>query len=65
LLRELPAAVEEVAAMPAGSSMLEIFAKEIEERATEVRVHARQEGVPDAPESTPEDPASDATAYHG
>lgn len=65
LLRELPAAVEEVAAMPAGSSMLEIFAKEIEERTTEVRVHAGQEGVPDAPESATEDPASDATAYHG
>lgn len=65
LLRELPAAVEEVAAMPAGSSMLEIFAKEIEERATEVKAHAGREGVPDAPESATEDPASDATAYHG
>lgn len=65
LLRELPAAVEEVAAMPAGPSMLEVFAKEIEERATEVRAHAGQEGVPDAPESATEDPASDATAYHG
>lgn len=48
LLRELPAAVEEVAAMPAGSSMLEVFAKEVEERAAEVRTHARQEGVPEA-----------------
>ncbi len=65
LLRELPAAVEEVEAMPEGSSMLEIFAKEIDERATEVRVHAEQEGVPDAPESATEDPASDATAYLG
>lgn len=65
LLRELHAAVEEVAAMPAGPSMLEIFAKEIEDRATEVRAHAGQEGVPDAPESATEDPASDATAYHG
>jgi serine/threonine-protein kinase HipA len=65
LLRELPAAVEEVATMPAGPSMLEVFAKEIEERATEVRAHAGQEGVPDAPESATEDPASDATAYHG
>jgi serine/threonine-protein kinase HipA len=65
LLRELPAAVEEVAAMPAGPSMLEVFAKEIEERATEVRAHAGQEGVTDAPESATEDPASDATAYHG
>ena len=65
LLRELPAAVEEVAAMPAGPSMLEVFAKEIEERATEVRAHAGQEGATDAPESATEDPASDATAYHG
>lgn len=65
LLRELPAAVEEVAAMPAGPSILEVFAKEIEERVTEVRAHAGQEGVPDAPESATEDPASDATAYHG
>lgn len=65
LLRELPAAVEEVAALPAGSSMLEVFAKQIEERATEVRAHAGQESKPDAPEPTTEDPASDATAYHG
>ena len=46
LLRELPAAIEEVAAMPAGSLMLNIFAKEIEERATEVRTHSGMEGVP-------------------
>ena len=65
MLRELLAEVEEVAAMPAGPSMLEVFAKEIEERATEVRAHAGQEGVTDAPESATEDPASDATAYHG
>lgn len=65
LLRELPAAVEEVAAMPAGATMLAIFAKEIEERATEVKAHAGQEGVPDVADSATEDPASDATAYHG
>ena len=52
LLRELPTAVEEVAAMAAGSAMLAIFAKEIEERASEVRTHAGQEGVPDLTEST-------------
>lgn len=65
LLRELPAAVVEVAATPAGSAMLDIFAKEIEERATEVKAHAGQESVPDMAESAAEDPASDATAYHG
>lgn len=48
LLHELPAAVEEVAAMAAGSTMLEVFAREIEERATEVRAHAEKEGLPDA-----------------
>lgn len=64
LLRELPAAVEEVAAMRAGSSMLEVFAKEIEERATEVKAHAGQEGVPEADE-VPRDevPAISASAY--
>ena len=64
LLRELPAAVEEVAAMPAGSSMLEIVAKEIEERASEVRTHAGQEGVPDLAEMTTDDsPTIGASAY--
>jgi len=65
LLRELPAAVEEVAAMPAESAMLEIFAKEIEERATEVRTHAGQEGVPDVADTSADVSAPDATAYHG
>lgn len=63
LLRELPAAVEEVAAMPAGSSMLEIFAKEIEERATEVRTHSGQEGVPEIASTENEAPAIGASAY--
>lgn len=64
LLRELPTAVEEVAAMAAGSAMLDIFAKEIEERATEVRTHAGQEGVPDLAEMTADDsPAIGASAY--
>jgi serine/threonine-protein kinase HipA len=63
LLRELPAAVEEVAAMPAGSSMLEIFAKEIEERATEVRTHSGQEGVPEVASTEDEAPAIGASAY--
>lgn len=64
LLRELPAAIEEVAAMPAGSAMLNIFAKEIEERATEVKAHAAQEGVPDvATPATDDEPIAGASAY--
>ncbi|WP_066662639.1 MULTISPECIES: type II toxin-antitoxin system HipA family toxin [unclassified Sphingomonas] len=63
LLRELPAAVEEVAAMPAGSSMLDIFAKEIEERATEVGAHAGQEGVQDIAEMPEPEINSSPTAY--
>lgn len=64
LLRELPAAVEEVAAMPVGSTMLEVFAKEIEERATEVKAHAGREGVPDAADvPTDEVPMIGASAY--
>ena len=64
LLRELPAAVEEVAAMPAGPSMLEVFAKEIEVRATEVGAHAGQEGVPDIADAPPDDvPTIGASAY--
>jgi serine/threonine-protein kinase HipA len=64
LLRELPAAVEEVAAMAAGSTMLGIFAKEIEGRATEVRAHAEKAGLPDAAEvSTDDVPTIGASAY--
>lgn len=63
LLRELPAAVDEVAAMPAGSAMLEIFAKEIEERATEVRTHSGQEGVPEVASTEDKAPAIGASAY--
>lgn len=64
LLRELPAAIEEVAAMPAGSAMLNIFAKEIEERATEVKAHAAQEGVPDITAPAADDePIAGASAY--
>jgi len=64
LLRELPGAVEEVAARPAGPSMLEVFAKEIEIRATEVRAHAGQEGLPDTAEVPTEDvPTIGASAY--
>ena len=63
LLRELPLAVEEVATMPAGSSMLEVFAKEIAERATEVRVHAGQEGVPEVSGGVDEAPSFEGSAY--
>lgn len=64
LLRELPAAAEEVAAMPAGSAMLDLFANEIDERATEVRAHARLEGVPDVADSPADDaPTTGASAY--
>jgi serine/threonine-protein kinase HipA len=63
LLHELPAAVQEVAAMAAGSTMLGIFAKEIEERATEVQSHAGQEGVPDVAELPEPEINSSPTAY--
>jgi serine/threonine-protein kinase HipA len=63
LLRELPAAVEEVAAMAAGSTMLGIFAKEIEGRATEVRAHAEQEGMPEAGDMPEPEVNSSATVY--
>ncbi|MGN6289398.1 MAG: type II toxin-antitoxin system HipA family toxin [Sphingopyxis terrae] len=63
LLRELHEAVEEVAAMPAGSSMLEVFTKEIAERATEVQVHAGQEGEPEASGAVDEAPALGGSAY--
>lgn len=67
LLRELPAAAEEVAAMPAGpGTMLDLVQAAIAERATEVQRHAGQAGdqAPE-PASTPpaSDPAADATAY--
>ncbi|MBN8848756.1 MULTISPECIES: type II toxin-antitoxin system HipA family toxin [unclassified Sphingomonas] len=48
LLRELPAATEEVANMPAGSGfMLGTFSHAIEERIREVQLHAQQEGDDD------------------
>jgi serine/threonine-protein kinase HipA len=64
LLRELPEAVAEVAAMPAGSAMLDIFAKEIEERATEVRAHAGQEGVPDIADTSDTEIGPSGSAYN-
>ena len=44
VLRELPAAVEEVASMPADGAMLDIFARAIAGRAREVMAHAREDG---------------------
>ncbi len=64
LLRELAIAIKEVATMPGGSTMLEVFAKEIEERATEVRTRVGQEGMPDASEEHTDDlPTIGASAY--
>jgi serine/threonine-protein kinase HipA len=64
LLRALPATVEEVASMAAGSAMLQIFANEIGELATEVRAHAEQEGASDVTEMPSDDsPATGASAY--
>jgi serine/threonine-protein kinase HipA len=48
--------------MPDGSSMLEIFAKEIEERATEVRTHSGQEVFPELASTEDESPAIGAPA---
>ena len=64
LLRELPGAVEEVAAMPAGATMLDLFANEIAERATEVRAHAGKDGTPDISDPAADDaPAVGPSAY--
>ncbi|WP_016744594.1 type II toxin-antitoxin system HipA family toxin [Rhizorhabdus wittichii] len=69
LLEELPAAVEEVSAMPAGpGTMLDIFQRAIRDRAQEVRAHAAEEGGPDGDaEATAlmNEPSVDATAYKG
>ena len=59
LLRVLPQAAEEVAAMPAGAgSMLGDFVRTISERIAEVRAHAGEEGV-----DTEEPEASAAQGY--
>lgn len=68
LLRELAAAAEEVAAMPAGpGTFLNLFRDEIAARATEVQAHARVAGdeaagpLPAALDAP--DPSAEATAY--
>lgn len=66
LLRELPGAVEEVAAMPAAWTMLDVFAKEIAERAAQVRAHASQDGTHDVAGAEPDDGlAIGSSAYSG
>jgi serine/threonine-protein kinase HipA len=61
LLAELPAAVEEVAAMPTGGARLDRFCKAITERATEVHNHAAVDGRPE-PDDPPE-PVADGVRY--
>lgn len=67
LLQELPAAAEEVAAMPAGpGSMLDIFQHAIGDRAKDVRAHAAEEGGSDGHTDATmvmNEPPVDATAY--
>lgn len=63
---ELPAAADQVAAISAGAgAMLEIFVKEMTERATEVRAHAREDrdALPMDNEGGADEPPA-ATAYH-
>jgi serine/threonine-protein kinase HipA len=63
ILAELPAAMEEVAAMPAGGERLDRFGAAIAERTRIVGDHAGVEG-PAEPEPTP-DPATAASHYEG
>jgi serine/threonine-protein kinase HipA len=49
--------------MPAGSGDAGDFAKEIEERATEVRTHAGQEGVPEVSGEVDEAPSLGSSTY--
>ena len=61
LLAELPGAVDEVAAMPAGGARLDRFATAIAERATLVRNHAATDGPAEA-DGVPA-PADDGARY--
>lgn len=63
LLHELTAAVTEVAAMPTGPGMLDIFREQIERRATEVRANARVDGTPDPDAHEDGAPSVGASAY--
>ena len=65
LLDELPAAAEEVAAMPAGAGpFLKLFVKELGKRAAEVRDHSLVEGDAGHEMSTePSEIADEASAY--
>jgi serine/threonine-protein kinase HipA len=61
LLAELPAAVDEVAALPAGAGRLDRFSAAIAERAALVRAHAAIDG-PAEPDAAPE-PVTDGVRY--
>jgi serine/threonine-protein kinase HipA len=63
LLRELPVAADELAAMPAGTGMLDIFVKEIADRASAVRTHASEEGLADTEDLAEDDVSFASTAY--
>jgi len=61
---ELPKAVDEVAAMPAGCGiMLDVFARAMDERIQEVRSHAREAGDIDQDEQVDTSVETDDTAY--
>lgn len=66
LLKELPAAAEEVTAMPAGAGpFLDMFVDAVGKRAAEVRVHAQVPG-PDTQvtvDTTPSERGNEASAY--
>lgn len=59
IVAELPAAAAEVAAMPAGGTMLDVFVGEIGARAALVAAHAREEGE-DVGEQAPEAATGDS-----
>jgi serine/threonine-protein kinase HipA len=61
LLAELPAAVDEVAALPAGAAHLDRFSAAIAERAALVRAQAAIDG-PAEPDAAPE-PVTDGVRY--
>ena len=61
---ELPNAIDEVAAMPAGRGiMLDVFAKAMDERIQEVRSHAKEAGDIDQDEQVDTSVETDDTAY--
>ena len=63
VLRELPLAVQEVAAFPTGDAFLDVFRQEIETRAKEVLAHAGQDGASDVLEAEDKTASRDDPAY--